>query len=344
MTIRLRTVFFLILGALIIWFINLEKAILTPFILAAIFAYIINPLVSFLSEKTRLPRTISIIAIFLFIIGFLLFGSIILSKRVLEESFQLQRFAHNLIKTANSQVGILPDWTRPALEDALHSLNESKFLALSLSIVPRAFSGVISFVIFIFAGFFFLKEGRSFVDKILNFIPNDYKIEVEILIRKLNSVFGSYLRGQLFLVFFVSSVLFIALSILGVKFALVLAIFSGFAEIIPLVGPIVAATVAAFTAFITQSSNFYFTPTHLVFIVIAIYFVLRQFEDYFVAPYIMGKITNLHPLVILFAVLAGGHIAGILGLILAVPVAGMVRILLEFSLDKLNNSRGTARI
>lgn len=339
MTIRLRTAFFLILGALIIWFINLEKAILTPFILAAIFAYIINPLVSFLSEKTRLPRTISIIAIFLLIIGVLLFGSITLSKRVLEESFQLQRFVHTLIKTANFQVGNLPDWARPAAEDALSSLNESKFLALSLSIVPRAFSSIISFVIFVFVGFFFLKEGRSFVDKLLNFIPNDYKIEIEILIRKLNSVFGGYLRGQLFLVFFVSSILFIALSILGVKFALVLAIFSGFAEIVPLIGPIVAGSVAAITAFVTQSSNFYFSPIHLTLIVIVIYFVVRQFEDYFVTPYIMGKITKLHPLVILFAVLAGGHIAGILGLILAVPLAGMIRILLEFSLDKINHPR-----
>jgi len=156
MTIRLRTAFFLLLGVLILWFINLEKEIFTPFILAAVFAYIINPLVSFLSEKTRLPRVVSIIAVFAVILGLLIFGSIALSKRVLEESSQLQDFAQTLKRTANFQVENLPDFARPAALDALSSLNESKFLALSLSIVPRALSGVISFAIFLFAGFFFL--------------------------------------------------------------------------------------------------------------------------------------------------------------------------------------------
>lgn len=338
MTIRLRTAFFLVLGFLILWFLYIEKAILTPFILAAIFAYIINPLVSFLSDKTRFPRTLSIIIIFILIIAALLFGSISLSKRVLEESFQLQKFVQTLVKTANFQVGNLPDWARPAIEDALSSLNESKLIALSFSLFPRALSSVISFVIFLFAGFFFLKEGRSIIDKLLNFVPNDYRIEIEILLRGLNSVFGGYLRGQLFLVFFVSSVLFIALSFLGVKFALVLAVFSGFAEIVPVIGPIVAGAVASAVVYITQSSNFDLTPIHLVILVIIIYFSLRQIEDYIVAPYVMGKIIKLHPLIIFFAVLAGGHIAGILGLILAVPIAGMIRILLEFSLDKINSS------
>lgn len=338
MTIRLRTAFFLLLGVLILWFINLEKEIFTPFILAAIFAYIINPLVSFLSEKTKLPRFVSIIAVFAVILGLLIFGSIALSKRILEESSELQDFAQSLKRTANFQIGNLPDFARPAALDALSSVNESKFFALSFSIVPRALSGVISFVIFLFAGFFFLNEGRSFVDRLLNFIPNVYKIEVEILIRKVNSVFGGYLRGQLFLVFFVSSILFIALSILGIKFALVLAIFSGFAELVPFIGPIVAGGVAAVTVYITQSSNFVLSPQQLVLAVVVIYFIVRQFEDYFVIPLIMGKITKLHPLVILFAVLAGGHIGGMLGLILAVPIAGMLRIILEFCLDIINKS------
>lgn len=339
MTIRLRTAFFLVLGIIILWFLYVERAIFTPFILAAIFAYIINPLVSFLSEKAKLPRTLSILTIFALIIGILIFGSITLSKRVLEESSQLQQFVQDLISAANSQAGNLPDWAKPAAEDALSSLNQSKIIALSFSIVPRAVSGIISLAIFLFAGFFFLKEGRSFVDKLLNFVPNQYKIEVEILLRRVNSVFGGYLRGQLFLVFFVSSILFITLSILGVKFALVLAVFSGFAEIVPFIGPIVAGGVAAFIVFLTQSSNFSLAPLQLALAVVIIYFVLRQVEDYFVTPYVMGKVTKLHPLIIFFAVLAGGHIAGILGLILAVPIAGMIRILLEFSLDKINHPK-----
>lgn len=341
MTLRLRTVFFIILGILFIWFLYIEREILTPFVLAAIFAYIINPLVNFLSQKVRLPRTFSVIVIYLLILGIFFSGSVFLSKRIVEESSQIDKFINSLVTTADKQITYLPDWLRTSASDALLSLNQAKLTALSpslLSLFPKAVSGVISFVIFLFSGFYFLKEGRNIIDKLLNFIPNDYKIEVEILLRKINTVFGGYLRGQLLLVAFVSTILFIALSYLGIKFALVLAVFSGFAEIIPFVGPIVAGGVAALVAFVTGTSNFNLSPIQLLGLVAAIYFITRQFEDYFVIPFVMGKITGLHPLTILFAVVAGGHLVGVLGLILAVPIAASLKILLEFSVDKINQS------
>lgn len=174
-------------------------------------------------------------------------------------------------------------------------------------------------------------------DKMLNFVPNDYKVEVDILIRKINAVLGGYLRGQIFLIFFVALALFISLTILGVKFALILAVFSGFAEIVPIIGPIVAASVAALAAFIGGGSNFGLAPLQMALAVIVVYAVVRQVQDYLVNPYVMGKITKLHPLIILFAVIAGQHIAGIVGLILAVPIAGVVKIIFEYSLDKINS-------
>lgn len=339
MTIRLRTAFFVALGALIIWFLYIERAILTPFILAAIFAYLFNPIVNFFSNKIKLPRAVSIIIIYILIIIVIIVGSISLTKRILEESSELTQFATTLSKEASHQVAVLPDWAKPAVSDTLYSLEKAKILSSpsDLSFFPKAFSKILSFIIFLFSAFYFLKEGKIMRDKILNFMPNEYKFDLEILLRKINTALGSYLRGQVFLVLLVSTILFIALSILGVKFALILAIFSGLAEIVPIIGPIVAASVAGIVAFIGGTSNFSLIPLQTAIAVVVIYTIVRQMQDYLVNPYIMGKITKLHPLVILFAVLAGEHIAGILGLILAVPIAGILRILLEFSLDKVND-------
>ena len=339
MTIRLRTAFFVALGALIIWFLYIERAILTPFILAAIFAYLFNPIVNFFSNKIKLPRAVSIIVIYVLIIIVIIVGSISLTKRILEESSELAQFATTLSKEASHQVAVLPDWAKPAVSDTLYSLEKAKILSSpsDLSFFPKAFSKILSFIIFLFSAFYFLKEGKIMRDKILNFMPNEYKFDLEILLRKINTALGSYLRGQVFLVLLVSTILFIALSILGVKFALILAIFSGLAEIVPIIGPIVAASVAGMVAFIGGTSNFSLIPLQTAIAVVVIYTIVRQMQDYLVNPYIMGKITKLHPLVILFAVLAGEHIAGILGLILAVPIAGILRILLEFSLDKVND-------
>lgn len=338
MTIRLKTAFFVVLGALIIWFLYLERAILTPFILAAIFAYLFNPVVNFFSNKIKLPRGVSIIIIYVLLITIVIVGSISLTKRILDESSELTQFATTLSKEASNQIAVLPDWARPAINDTLYSLEKTKLFSSpsDLSFFPKAFSKILSFIIFLFSAFYFLKEGKMMKDKLLNFMPNEYKFDVEILLRKINAALGSYLRGQVFLVLLVSTTLFIALSILGVKFALILAIFSGLAEIVPIIGPIVAASVAGIVAFIGGTSNFSLIPLQTAIAVVVVYTIVRQLQDYLVNPYIMGKITKLHPLVILFAVLAGEHIAGILGLILAVPIAGILRILLEFSLDKVN--------
>jgi len=339
MTLRLRSAFFIATGILVLWFLYIEKAILTPFILAAIFAYVFNPIVNFFSHRLKLPRTLSVLIIYLVIISIVILSAVTLSKRVMEESSELGSQATAITKTAKTQINNLPDFVKPTVNDALKTFENTKTFSYSsiFSVFPKAFSGIINLIIFLFAAFYFLKEGRNMFEKSMTFIPKDYKIEVEILIRRINTVLGKYLRGQVFLVFFVALVLFIFLTILGVKFALILAVFSGFAEIVPIIGPIVAAAVAAGVAFFGGTANFGLSPVQLVIGVIIIYTVVRQAQDYFVTPHVMGKITELHPLIILFAVMAGEHIAGILGLILAVPVAGMIKIIFEYSLDKINS-------
>ncbi|QQG40962.1 MAG: AI-2E family transporter [Candidatus Levyibacteriota bacterium] len=339
MTIRLRTAFFIVLGILLLWFLYLEREILTPFVLAGIFAYVFNPIVNFLSHKIRLPRILSIIIIYAIIIGCIVTIAIALTSRVLEESSQLTGYVHDVTIQIEEQIKTLPDWIAPAAKDALISIRKSMLFSPEylLTLFPQAISRIVSFILFLFSGFFFLKEGAGMFEKALTFVPNDYKIEVEILFRRINAVLNGYLRGQIFMVFLVSLILFIALSVLGVKFALILAIFSGIAEIVPIVGPIVATSIAALITFFSGTGNFAFSPLQGAIVVVIVYTVTRQLQDYFVIPYILGRITKLHPLVILFSVLAGEHLIGPLGLILAVPIAATLKILLEYSIDKVND-------
>lgn len=337
MTIRLRTLFFIGIGVLIIWFLYIARAILAPFVLGAIFAYIFNPVVNFFSERIKLPRTLSVIIIYLLLIALIIAVASLLTKRVLHESTEFTSYIKNVITTTQNQVEALPDWARPITKEMLSTLEESKIFSLQsvFSFFPEAISRIVSFFIFLVSGFYFLKEGRKMVDSLILLVPKPYKIEVEILLRKINVVLNGYLRGQIFLIAFVALALFIALSILGIKFALILAIFSGFAEVVPIIGPIVATSVAALVVLVTGTANFSFSPLTAALIVIVIYFLVRQFEDYFVIPYVMAKITEVHPFLIFFAVLSGGHLFGVLGFILAIPVAATIKIFLEFSLDRI---------
>ena len=339
MTIGLRTAFFIVLGIFVIGFLYLERAILTPFIVAGIFAYIFNPVVDFFSHKIKLPRSLSILIIYFIIIFAVVFSGVVFARRVIDESSDLKIYVDHLLLTTKTQVASLPDWLRPSINETLLSLDKIKGTsAMSVfSVFPQAISRILSFFIFLFAGFYFLKEGRNFVNRLLGYFPSEYRMDLEILLRKINQILSGYLRGQIFLVFLVSLVLFLALSVLGVRFALILAVFSGIAEIVPIIGPILAGTVAAIVVLVTGGGNFNLSPVQMAVVVVVVYFVVRQIQDYFITPLVMGRITKLHPLVILFAVLSGGHSFGILGLILAVPITAILKLLIDYFFDKINN-------
>ncbi|OGH37885.1 MAG: hypothetical protein A3B44_03790 [Candidatus Levybacteria bacterium RIFCSPLOWO2_01_FULL_38_21] len=338
MTIRLRTAFFIGLGIIILWFFYIERTILTPFILGAIFAYVLNPVINFITHRIKLPRTLSVLIIYALIVTAIVMLGTILTRQVLQESTELRKFTSNIVPTLYEQINQLPFWIKPEAQDLLNSFVKSKFLTSSSIIVlfPRALSGFFGFLVFLFSGFYFLKDGGKIFEKLAVYAPREYKVDIEILFRKINSVFGDYLRGQIFMIFFVSTVLFVALTVLGIRFALILAVFSGFAEIVPIIGPIVAGTVAAVTVLINGQVNFGLTPVGGAITIAIVYTVVRQFQDYFVVPHVMGRIAKLHPVLILFAALAGEHIAGILGLVLAVPAAAAIRLMLEFFLNKIN--------
>jgi predicted PurR-regulated permease PerM len=263
-----------------------------------------------------------------------------LTRQVTNESSELKSFINKIPETSESQINNLPSWIKPAGQQIFAFIEKPKSISSAsvFTFFPRALMTVIGFFIFLFAGFYFLKDGGAMFKKFLDNIPGKYRNDVNFIFSRINNVLGGYLRGQVFMVFLVSLVLYLALSIVGVRFALILAIFSGFVEIIPIMGPIFAGLIAVLITLSNGNLSFGLGPLQGAIIVALVYFVVRQIQDYFVAPAVMGRIVRLHPLIILFAVLAGQHIWGVLGVILAVPVAGIIRILLEFSLEKIGKS------
>lgn len=333
-----KSVFFLVLGILVLWFVYIERAIFTPFIIAAVFAYFFNPVVTYVTKKVKIPRSLAIVCIYAVITTILVIGSIVFSSRVITESSELRGFIRMSLIQAQLQLRNLPDWLQPTVKDLLIALQKSQALGIlsGQSLFPlfsQALTRVISFFIFLFSAFYLLKDGGRSIEKLLARAPSQYKVDIEILFRKINAILGGYLRGQIFLVFLMSALTYLALFILGIRFAFLLGLFSGFAEIIPVIGPITAGSVAVAVALLTSTANFGLSPLSTGIIIAIVYFVLRQLEDYFVIPYVYGKITKLPPFVIFFAVIAGGHLAGTLGLIIAVPVAAILRLLFEFSFE-----------
>lgn len=312
------------------------RSVLAPFALAAIFGYLLNPVVIFLQTRLHFSRNFSVLTIYTTVVIGLVILATNIGLHLTKESRDLGIELRLLTNAVDNQLDNLPAWSTPLIKDLSVSVNMGNIFSPA-KIWPYfsgAISGLISFFVFLVAGFYFLQHGKDWLDKLGEFLPHTDKVELEILYKKITQVLSNYLRGQIFLIVLMSTVTWIALSILQVKYALMIGIFTGFAEIIPIIGPIVAGTIAVSIAAFDGVSSFGLSPVFQGLIVAAVYFLLRQIEDIFVIPHVLGHATRLHPLVVLFAVLAGGHLWGVLGMILAVPVAALIRVFYDFYLSK----------
>lgn len=319
------------------WFLLEVRSILAPFILAAIFAYILNPAVNFLEKKAKFTRDFSVIVIYIVVVAILIIVATNTGLRLSRESRELGFELRMLTVTMDNQLDSFPEWSAPIIKDFGNNINFANIFSPQKlwPYFSGAISGLISFFIFLIAGFYFLQGGKKWLEGLTEFFPHNDKVDIVILYKKANQVLSDYLRGQILLIILMSSVSWLALSILQVKYALIIGIFTGFAEIIPIIGPIAAGTVAVTVALFDGVQTFGMSPLFQGVTVAALYFLLRQIEDIFVIPHVLGHATKLHPLVVLFAVIAGGHLWGILGMILAVPIAALIRILSEYLLTKI---------
>lgn len=250
---------------------------------------------------------------------------------------EINTVANNALHQARVEASLLPEWIQPAVINGINTIRRSRIFTfftgatMSSPSIDQAISQLTMFFVFVFGSFYFLKDGELLVARFVSLFNESKRSDLEDVFKQMNAVLGGYLRGQLFLIFFVALMLYVALSIVGIKFALTLAIFSGFAEIVPVIGPILAGTIAVLVVYITNGAAHVSLPVlDVSLIVIAIYFVIRQFEDYFVMPFVMGRITKLPAFVVFLAVVVGGHIAGVLGMVLAVPFVAMLRVALPF--------------
>lgn len=330
----------IILIIAIILILYLARSVMLSFIFAAAFAYIFSPVVDFIQHKFHFRRVFAVLLLYIFLIGLIFYSSFWIISKLSAEAFEFQKEITNInafgIKAINNLPEIkIGDHTFGLKTLILGNLDSviiyvSRIQASLLPIVSGVVAYSLKILVFIVASYYFLKDGKRLIDKITDQFKATESKEIRKLLHQINIALGGYLRGQIILIILMAFVSSVVLTIIGVKYSLILGILTGFLELIPFIGPIAATAIVASIAFISGENHLGLSPTNLSLLIIGIYFILRQLEDYFVVPQLLGRLTRLHPLVILFAVLAGGAIAGPVGFVLAVPIAASGRVLLEY--------------
>jgi predicted PurR-regulated permease PerM len=204
-------------------------------------------------------------------------------------------------------------------------------------LVVSALESVIYLLVYLITTFYLLLEAGQLKAWAVNLIPAPYRAEIGSLGTQIDGVFSAYIRGQLILIVIMSVLLYIPLSILQVPYALVIAVASGVLEILPIIGPWSAAGIAIIATLFQSEMPFGLSHGSMAAVIAVIYFTLRQIEDNFIIPNVMGPLVRLHPVVVIFSILAGGALGGAFGLFIAIPMAAVVRILLSYLYRKLTD-------
>lgn len=347
-SINVRTIFYAVVIGLAGWFLYKQFDILTPFVIALIFAYVFNPLINFFQDRLKLPRTLSIIFVYLILIASVVGITLLLTDLLVHESVNIVHNFNKFLLGLKTDTKNLPGWLQPVVMNYLDYFNKDALFSNihieTFPLVSHAFNRFINLFAFLFAAFFFLKDYKKMIDKLVSFAPRQYHDDINLLLRRINRALASYLRGQLIVIVSMAVMLFVVFTLLGVKNAFTISIVSALCEIVPFIGPVVAAVFGIVTVIISGGiPAFVFEPMMTILVVLAIYYVSRQIQDYLIIPFVYGRATDLHPLVILFSVLAGEHIYGILGVLLAVPVAASLKIMYEYFFDKLNEKESSRK-
>jgi predicted PurR-regulated permease PerM len=193
----------------------------------------------------------------------------------------------------------------------------TNFIGYLMNFATRA----IEIIVIPVLAYYFLKDWRVIKSFILSRFSSELRPRVYLLIKETSKVISQYIRGQILICIIMGLIVFCGLYIMGVEYPLILGILAAITETIPFLGPILGAVPGIFIA--------YLISPELTVKVTIFYIIAHQFEKHIIIPNIMGKAINLHPAVIILSLLIGAHLFGVMGMVLAVPVAAVLRVFLK---------------
>jgi len=306
------------------------KAILGPFIIAMIISYLLNPIVNLLSRRT-VPRSVAVLLIyslFLLSITVIVINAFPLFERQLTELVEhLPRWNDQIQYMINEYNDhgreLLPSSIQNAIENSLNRMEQSIGNAVSrfLDGIGDTINQFFIALIVPFLAFYMLRDLHTFEKGFKNLIPKAKRREFLQLFREIDHALGNYIRGQLLVCVLVGGLVYIGYWLIGLPYAFILACIVGIFNIIPYLGPIFGAIPAIFVAFTISPK--------VVLAVILTNFIVQMLEGNILSPQIVGRTLHLHPLLIIFALLVGGEIGGVIGLILAVPTFAVGKVVIE---------------
>ncbi len=313
----------IILAALIvggIWLVWQIKDILGLLFIAFILMTALRPAVDYL-EKLKIPRLLGILLLYIVIICILaLYGTLMVPPLIV----QTVKFANHLPQLLAQ---ILPPFVNLQNTSADTLINQIAPLGQNVAkLTVGIFSNIFTLLTIAVFTFYFLLERNNLYKFLVAFVGDDVTEKVVGVVKKVEDRMGAWVRGELLLMTLVGTMIFFGLTLLGVNYALPLALIAGLLEVVPVVGPFISAIFGCLVGLTVSWGQ--------AVAVVALYIVVQQIENNFIVPQVMSRVTGLPPIASLLALLIGGRIAGLEGLFLAVPILLITQTVISEILNK----------
>jgi predicted PurR-regulated permease PerM len=334
----LRVIIVILAVLIVLWIISKLTAVILLLVLSIFFAYLVSPLVEFIRRPRRIgSRVVSIPKVLAILLAYLLLlATVVIFVYGILPSLgnQFPEFwgqAKIYWKTLGDKSQQLIEYSgsKRMPEPVVKAINKvSELLALEASNWGAVFLATsITYLAFLpwlilipLLAFFLLKDAESFRRSALQMLPRGrWRWRGDEFFQDVNETLAAYIRAQLTACLFVAVVCALGFTVLGLPGGLVMGLIAGVFEFIPLVGPLTIAIMAALLAV------FHAGPLSALLVLIFLG-VLRIAQDYFIYPRLIGQGIHLHPLAVIFAILAGAELAGVAGIFLAIPVVAVLTV------------------
>lgn len=331
-----NSLFFIIAGLVFFAFIYLLVPILTPFLTGAVLAYLVNPLVNHLMHW-HLSRLLSVVIVFILLFVVLLLIVLLLIPLIQEQidTFiilipkAIDWFQANLVPKIASYLGNQELFNSTMIKSAI-AKNWAKagnvasiFFTTVLASGALIISWILNLIIIPVVTFYLLRDWKKLIDKIHNLIPRHVEATIVKIVKECDQVLSAFFRGQLLVMLVVGIYYSIGLTAIGLNVGIILGLILGLISIVPYLGIIVGIITASLAAYLQFGT---FHPVLLVWLLFAIGQLL---DSLFITPHLVGDRIGLHPLAVIFSVLAGGSLFGFFGVLLALPVSAVIMVWLR---------------
>lgn len=308
---------------------------LAPLIIAGLLAYLLNPLVNYLSRRTRLSRKMSVNIVFLVMLAILIIIPATLIPRLLGQAQTLVEQVRQGVLEAEQLlaeplvVGGYILTLDQVLDNVAISLSEEATSAAgsAVSFILGATSSLALALVTLVSTYYLLRDSHRLIDWIVEQAPPGYEVHCRYLIREINVVWSAFLRGQLLLMVLVALLTWLGALAVGLPGALTLGILAGVLDVVPSLGPTLASVPALLVAVFQGSTFLPVSNGWFALVVAAVYIVVQQIENIWLRPRIMSHSLHLHPAVVFVGVLSALVLVGVLGALIIVPLISTAGVL-----------------